>query len=757
MESIIHNITNGTKQPGGKYKVVEAEVPQNHKNLNFSMEYTINQLKVENYTITPDYDNENYQIVYEARNPDDLDRINGVVENEPYKIKVSIDNRDEETKEQIQSNAVYTIYEWDKTQNQYVEYISKINGQKVEMARGENKIYISNQWLYYTKNNEGNYKIVEQTAAHGYYGDYEAEGQKREYQFNLIDIINEGTYEGQGVGNESTINLRNNSETDTIENKRQKTKLTIQLTDKENKTETPQGNATLTGAEYEIYARTQINHADGKTTHYQGEEGVLYKQDERVKTVTTNENGSIVIEDLECGTYYVKQKTAPEGYLKDTNTYEIDLSYAGQEKVQIEVSQNYESTVKKQAFQILKKQYIGKEETSPLANAGFSIYLIKDLNIVKSGKISKNTDGSYTLNDEIAKKDERITKKANSKGNYKIGDLVDYYYKILYTEENMKQLPQGEKAYYPYDLTGEERVKNYADSQEGQEVPELITGSNGYLKSPELAYGEYIVIETSVPHNKEAVVPFTITVETDSREAQSLKYVVDPDFKTKIKIYTKDIETKETILKDNAKFVIKNVDTGKLVTCKGWNLIGGDVEYGTYEAPYQTSKKGYTITPMELTVGNYELIQLNAPEGYVLNGYEGHSENGEIIKTPEQSVTFEIGTNQMYYVDSELNSNIIVTVEENKAQVGTLEVNVKGEKLAQVDKHGKTEEPELTEDLEQETYDFQYTKEPLEGVQIGLYAKEDIYTQDEQKTKQYEKDQLIEIRYHKRRRKNTFR
>ena len=168
-------------------------------------------------------------------------------------------------------------------------------------------------------------------------------------------------------------------------------------------------------------------------------------------------------------------------------------------------------------------------------------------------------------------------------------------------------------------------------------------------------------------------------------------------------------------------------------------------EYGTYETPYQTNKKGYTIVPNELGVGNYELIQLNAPEGYVLNGYEGHSENGEIVNTPEASVKFEIGTNQMYYVDNELNSNVIVTVEENKTQVGTLEVKVIGEKLIDVDKHGKQEESDLTEDLEQEPYGFKYEQDPLEGVELGLYAKEDIYTGDKQGTKQYKQDELVEM------------
>lgn len=725
-----------TSETEGKYRVAETGVPLKHKDLKFSMEYSIDQLNEENYTITPEYSNGAYRIAYEERNPDDFDRTNGIVENEPYKIKVSIDNRDQETGEQISSNGTYDIYEWDNTTNEYVEYVSKVNGNKVEMERGSDKIYTTNGWLYYTPRNEGKYKVVENTAPYGYIGDYNEEGNKREYEINVLEIIEAGRYEGQEVENESTIKLRNNEEK-TIQNKRVDTKINIELIDKETRSNKTQGDAKLEGAEYGIYAREQVNHADGITSRYEGEAGVLYKQDELVKTVETNEEGKIEVEDLECGKYYVKQIKAPEGYLKDENTYEIDVRYDGQEKKVIEVSNTYENMVKKQAFQILKQKNIGENETAPLANAGFSIYKIKDLSIVKEGKISKNEDGTYTLNDETAKNDTRITKKANKNGTYKIADLINYYYKIVYTEENMQVLPQGENSYKPYNLSQETKAKNYVNAQEGQDIREIVTGQDGYALSEELAYGEYIVIETSVPHNYEAILPFAIKVETDSRTPQNLRYLLDLDFESKTKIYIKDMETKQTILKEDAKFVIKDTETGELVTSTGSGFLGGII-FGTNENPHRTNENGNVITPMKLEAGNYELIQLDVPESYILSGYEGYSANGEILKTPQENVQFEIGTNQMYFVDED-ETNIIVAVQKNKAQVGTLKVNVQGEKLIKADKN-----EEQAKDKAQELYTFNYEKDNLEGVEVGLYAKEDIYSQDGQGTKVYEKDELVQ-------------
>ena len=244
------------------------------------------------------------------------------------------------------------------------------------MTRKEDKTYEASQWLYYTIHNEGKYKIVETTPATGYYGDYEEEQNieqhqnnnktKREYEVNLLDVINQTQYGKQIVENESTLILFNNEEKTSIESKRVETNIDIQLIDHETKKE-EQGNGTFASVEYEIYAKEQINHADGTTTRYEGEPGVLYKQDELIEIKSTNETGNVQIDDLECGTYRIKQHTIPTGYLMDEQTYEIDVNYRGQEIKVVEEKEAYENTVKKQAFQILKQQMVGEEETAPLA------------------------------------------------------------------------------------------------------------------------------------------------------------------------------------------------------------------------------------------------------------------------------------------------------------------------------------------------------------------------------------------------------
>src|SRR5699024_3664083 len=133
----------------------------------------------------------------------------GKIENEPFKLKVKINNIDSETKNQIKADATYKIYEWDNTLNDYKEYMSYLNGKEVLFNRQEDKTYLTNEWLYYTVQNEGKYKIVEETAPYGYYGDYNENKQKREYEINVLASIQTGDYEGQKVQNEGTINIFN--------------------------------------------------------------------------------------------------------------------------------------------------------------------------------------------------------------------------------------------------------------------------------------------------------------------------------------------------------------------------------------------------------------------------------------------------------------------------------------------------------------------------------------------------------------------
>lgn len=706
----------------GKYKIVEEGIPNYHKDLDVSMEYTLEEYHETDYTVTVDYDK--YVIKYGKRDPDNLDRLKGIVENEPWKLKASIEKIDMDTKNIIQSEAEFEIYEWNNQTNQYEQYTSYTKDTDVNMTRLEDKSYLTDEWLYYTAKNEGKYRIIETKAPEGYYANYEENGEKVTYDINLTQSIQTGEYKGQTVENESTIKITN-TEQNKVTNKRVNATLNVILADKETLDGSPQADATLEGAKYGIYALEQINHADGVTTRYENEPGIIYKKDELIETQTTNNERKLTFENLECGKYYIKMIEAPEGYILDETKYKIDFSYQGEEKEHLELTGKIEINVKKQAFQLYKL----KENQEILSNAGFSIYLINDLSIIKENKIIRATKDTYYLNDEEAKQSNRLKEKQNEDGTYYLYDLIDYYYQIDYTEENKNTLPGDNEVYHPYKIE-ENLVKDYSNNSEGNNIEEIRTDSKGYMQSPKLAYGEYIVLETSVPRQQQVVKGFIVKVEEDSNEAQELRFVIDKDFKTKVKIYTKDSSTKNTIENKKSYYVIKNEETGKYMTKNRLNGLKV-VEQGTIENPFETKNEGYFITPMELPIGKYILEEVKAPEGYVINGKEGYAQEKETIWTPKEKIKFEIASNSIYYMDHHLGNYIIVLEQENEEALGSLIIKAEGEYLNKA------------EEKQDKNYEFTYTSRPVPNIEYEIYAAEDINSQDNKKVQRYKKDEKI--------------
>ena len=51
--------------------------------------------------------------------------------------------------------------------------------------------------------------------------------------------------------------------------------------------------------------------------------------------------------NLECGKYYIKMLEAPEGYIFDEQSYEIDFIYQNEEKANITINGKLQVEVKK--------------------------------------------------------------------------------------------------------------------------------------------------------------------------------------------------------------------------------------------------------------------------------------------------------------------------------------------------------------------------------------------------------------------------
>lgn len=100
------------------------------------------------------------------------------MQNDEWSVKVSIDKIDSETKQRIKGDAEFKIFEWDVVRQCYIP-TGGYNQYKVErQSGGTYKVINHSDYaggsddLFYTQRNEGKFVIVESRAPSGYYGDW---------------------------------------------------------------------------------------------------------------------------------------------------------------------------------------------------------------------------------------------------------------------------------------------------------------------------------------------------------------------------------------------------------------------------------------------------------------------------------------------------------------------------------------------------------------------------------------------------------
>lgn len=88
--------------------------------------------------------------------------------------------------------------------------------------------------------------------------------------------------------------------------------------------------AGLSGAVFELFAAEDIYTPDFQTD-IEGNRVLRYGKDALVAELITNESGYAVAEDLPLGKYRIEEKTAPDGFIWNTDVQEVELVYEGQD------------------------------------------------------------------------------------------------------------------------------------------------------------------------------------------------------------------------------------------------------------------------------------------------------------------------------------------------------------------------------------------------------------------------------------------
>lgn len=218
----------------------------------------------------------------------------------------------------------------------------------------------------------------------------------------------------------------------------------------------------------------------------------------------------------------------------------------------------------------------------------------------------------------------------------------------------------------------------------GKVVSTLTTDEDGRAISDYLPYGTYIVKEYETK-GYDTLKPFEVKI--NQNEKTYFYNIYNDTIKAELTIYKTDSETGKRIPAAGVKFKIKDADG---------NYVTQEVTYPKKYTTdvFKTDEDGSVHLPSPLKYGEYKLVEIKAPHGYVLKDTE--------IPINVDGSSTEIFMNF-----------------DNKTQKGQVYVEKSGEMLSGA-KESKTDYGTL--------YTPEYKEKYLSGVTYEITAREDIVT-----------------------------
>ena len=805
------------------------------------------------------------------------------MKNDEWSVKVSIDKIDSETRQRIKGDAEFKIFEWDTVRQCYIP-AGGYNRYKVErQSDGTYKVVNHSDYaggsdsIYYTQRNEGKFIIVESRAPSGYYGDWTDVTKpgtagfvlgKRAYAFEItkaldgqaiwlgnadynadITTTNSGgtlidtgegivtitfgsrkadkTYATDPTGianNENSYTMHANA--DKMQNDRVLGNILLSKVDLDAArylAAGSNGDTTLEGAVYDLYAADTIEHPDGvsgvvdysKITDANGApiwhttvltnggwdtDYLPILQKDRLVASAQIKDGKLAFANLYMGRYYLVERATglvlpidgngklyvtgkypllnkklertgkysslatkggeytdyiyknqysavaesrkldgskawdgyylsyAKGYLCDEVNHYKTLSYADESTYHIHTEQESQDEVLKSGFS-LQKLVSTTGQPSPalkLEGAGFTVYRISKLS--KVNEFKQNSDGSYdaasilsayrkdNYDNAILKYDFRAEGQAIANMFESSTDTVNAYNATL-TADGDYANGKG-NGWMPTDQPAEYRLG------------EMFTNDEGVFRVEGLPYGQYLVVETTIPRDVFQCDPFIVTVNANSPQSRftipagsvtiaSNDYmtfnVLDEELEGYLQLIKTDTETGKAVKIANTAFALYRLDEKDRKT--RISMIDPASGSATKKTDvFYTDADGLMKTPEKLPLGRYLIEELQGPEGY--------------YNDPAYSVEFEIKSDRVWQVvgnaTNDMDEYIVTEKYCNHETLGQLTIRKLGNVLT-----------------DYQDGQFIYTQDNLAGAVYEIHADGDIATPDHQGTYWYKSGDLV--------------
>ena len=424
-------------------------------------------------------------------------------------------------------------------------------------------------------------------------------------------------------------------------------KFTVEVTKQDSETTSAQGDGTLAGAVYG-----------------------LYKDGELADTYTTDENGYFKTKEYVCGNYTVQEISPSEGYLLDKTVYSVGAEAENYFIEHNPLSMAVTEDVIKGNIAMIKHSDDGSTQIeTPEVGAEFEVYLKSSgsyANAVETERDYLTCDengfaqtkdmpyGVYTVHQTvgwegtefIADFDVNISKNGQTY-RYLINNAkFESYIKIVKVDsETGKTIPYEGAGFEIYDSNGQ-KISMTFSYPTPTTIDVFYTNSEGYLITPEvLPYGEYSLVEVQAPYGYALdKTPVAFSVSSENAEKENSLTIVKVEKqntaqKGKISvrktgdIFTSVATASSAYTNENGEMIVNPTTytpvfadgdlsgaVFQVIAVEDIVTLDGTVRAsaGDVVAEITTDENGYAETE-PLYLGKYEVREIKAPYGYVLN------------------------------------------------------------------------------------------------------------------------------------------